>query len=95
MCISLCGRKLGSLEGYHADTWRTCKLHTDNTNTILLATMIIMDTEKYEEQMKTMLKDNNIHEELKKDLTEEKKWTLRLLLKPLVSDLEENSPEVL
>lgn len=68
-------------------------IHTlqNNTNiTILPAdkgrTTVILDTEKYEKQMKNMLQDNNTYEVLKKNPTDIKKNKLRLLLKPLLDD---------
>lgn len=47
-------------------------------------TIVVMDTDAYETQMKTMLGDNDTYEILKKDPTEEKKRTLKSLLKPLL-----------
>lgn len=47
---------------------------------------VILDTEKYEEQMRDMLNDTNTYEDLKKYPTEEKKNKLKALLKPLLND---------
>lgn len=65
-------------------------LKKDKTLTIIPAdkgrTTVVMDTDKYEKQMEAMLKDNNTYEILKKGPTEEKKRTLKALLKPLLEN---------
>lgn len=45
-----------------------------------------MDTETYEQKMEAMLADRDTYEILKKDPTEDKKRTLKTLLKPLLEN---------
>lgn len=63
-------------------------LKKDKTITILPAdkgrTIVVMDTKKYISQMETTLADTNTYEILKKNPTEQKKKTLKALLKPLL-----------
>ena len=62
----------------------------DKSITILPAdkgrTTVVMDTTQYEKQMIEMLDDKNTYEIMKKDPTEEKKKTLKSLLKPLIEE---------
>uniref|UniRef100_A0A8C6M6V9 Uncharacterized protein n=1 Tax=Nothobranchius furzeri TaxID=105023 RepID=A0A8C6M6V9_NOTFU len=46
-------------------------------------TTVVMDREKYKQQMKQMLEDKNTYEILKKDPTENIKKNMKKLLKPL------------
>ena len=69
--------------------WSDMKKKAKNEDiTILPAdegrTTVIMETNKYERQMKEMLEDTNTYEVLKKDPTDEKKNKLKALLKPLI-----------
>uniref|UniRef100_A0A3Q1CM31 Reverse transcriptase domain-containing protein n=1 Tax=Amphiprion ocellaris TaxID=80972 RepID=A0A3Q1CM31_AMPOC len=63
-------------------------LKQDNSITILPAdrgrTTVIMDTDTYEQQLTNMLQDRNTYKILKKDPTQQKKRTLKTLLKPLL-----------
>uniref|UniRef100_A0A3Q1CXI0 H15 domain-containing protein n=1 Tax=Amphiprion ocellaris TaxID=80972 RepID=A0A3Q1CXI0_AMPOC len=63
-------------------------LKQDNSITILPVdkgrTTVIMDTDTYKQQLTNMLQDRNISKILKKDSTEQKKRTLKTLLKPLL-----------
>uniref|UniRef100_A0A3P8S1J5 Uncharacterized protein n=1 Tax=Amphiprion percula TaxID=161767 RepID=A0A3P8S1J5_AMPPE len=63
-------------------------LKQDNSITILPVdkgrTTVIMDTDTYKQQLTNMPQDRNISKILKKDSTEQKKRTLKTLLKPLL-----------
>uniref|UniRef100_A0A3Q1EYH3 Uncharacterized protein n=1 Tax=Acanthochromis polyacanthus TaxID=80966 RepID=A0A3Q1EYH3_9TELE len=71
-------------------------LRQDNSITILPAnkgrTTVIMDTDTYDKQLTNMLENRNTYEVLQKDPTEEKKRTLKTLLKPLL-ELNKITPE--
>lgn len=71
-------------------------LKKDNIITVLPAgkgiTTIIMDTEKYEKQMETMLKDNYTYEELKKDPIEEKKTDSEIIAKTTCIRIRRKQP---